>query len=326
MEENLISVIVPIYNTDKYLDDCIESIVNQSYSNLEIILVNDGSTDRSQEICEKWRDKDSRICLINQSNMGAPVAKNTGLDIIKGNFFMIVDSDDILHKKNIEILYEALIKSNADVSQGNYTENFEKFNEKNKEMNIICSTKIFSTKDALKELITRKSFNQMPWNKIFKKEVLNDIRFPKGKYIDDEYWTYKLFLNAKYSVMVNTITYYYRQHENSIMGQSFSVKRVQVIDANEERHCIIKKIYPDLACVSLESFFINCIYNFQKLCAIDRLDYEGKYRKYIIDKYRFYIKSEDIKRFTLKRRILFYSFYKYPYLISRIRNGLKRGI
>ena len=97
----LISVVIPIYNTEKYLDDCIKSVMNQSYKNLDIILVNDGSTDKSKSICEKWQQQDDRIRLINQINMGAAMAKNTGLDAIKGDLFIILDSDDLLHQNNI---------------------------------------------------------------------------------------------------------------------------------------------------------------------------------------------------------------------------------
>ena len=149
MSNFLISVIIPIYNTEKYLEECIKSVVNQSYENLDIILVNDGSTDNSKEICDKWAEKDSRIRLINQNNMGAAMAKNVGLNNIKGDLFMILDSDDLLHKNNIEILCNCMKKEKSDIIEAFYTTIYEEF--KNIDIHKNSQKESFNTENALKE-------------------------------------------------------------------------------------------------------------------------------------------------------------------------------
>ena len=324
MKEELISVIIPIYNTEKYLKECIKSVVNQSYGNLEIILINDGSTDKSKEICEIWKEKDSRIRLINQINMGAAMAKNTGLDAIKGDLFLILDSDDLLHQNNIEILYNCMQKENSDIIEACHTTIFEEF----KKVNIDQNKKIqsFNTENALKELIISRKFHQTPWNKLYKTSLLKDIRFPKGRYIDDEYWTYKLFANAKKITWVDDEIYYYRQHEQSTMGRQYSIKRLDGIDALYERYNFMKHKFPNLNKLSYKAFLINSMYNFQKLCMFSELDKDKKYRNDLWNKVKKSIEKDKIYDFTIKDKLLFYSFCKYPYAISKVRNMLGRGI
>ena len=324
MRKKLISVIIPIYNTEKYLDDCIRSVIKQSYRYLDIILVNDGSTDKSKSICEKWQQKDERIRLINQKNMGAAMAKNTGLNAIKGDLFIILDSDDLLHEKNIEVLYNCMQKEKSDIIEACHTTKFEEF----KRINLQQNTKIrnFNTENALKELIMSGKFHQTPWNKLYKIELLKEIRFPKGRYIDDEYWTYKLFANAKKITWINDVIYYYRQHEESTMGKQYSIKRLDAIDALYERYNFMKVNFPNLKELSCKTFLNNCIYNFQKLCMFEDLDKDKNLREDLWNKIKQTIENDNIDSLTIKNKVLFFSFYKYPYMISKIRNMLGRGI
>ncbi len=324
MSNFLISVIIPIYNTEKYLEECIKSVVNQSYENLDIILVNDGSTDNSKEICDKWAEKDSRIRLINQNNMGAAMAKNVGLNNIKGDLFMILDSDDLLHKNNIEILCNCMKKEKSDIIEAFYTTIYEEF--KNIDIHKNSQKESFNTENALKELIISRKFHQTPWNKLYKTELLKDIRFPKDKYIDDEYWTYKLFANAKKITWINKVLYYYRQHEESTMGRMYSIKRLDAIDALYDRYKFMQKNFPNLSDLSCKAFLNNCIYNFQKLCMFNELDNDKKFREDLLKKIRQIIKREKINNLNVKEKLLFYFFCKYPYIVSKIRNTLGRGV
>jgi len=328
VKNELISVIIPIYNTEKYLKECIDSVINQSYKNLDIILINDGSTDGSKKLCDEYVNRDLRIRLINQKNKGAAATKNVGLNLIKGELFTIIDSDDILHPHNLEILYKNMINMDADIVEGNFTTTLDKFNN---ELNIKNSIdkkniKVFNTEKALEELIISRKFHQTPWNKLYKTELLKDIRFPDGKYIDDEYWTYKLFLNAKRISTLDLITYYYRQHDRSTMGKSYSVRRLDSIDALYERYLIIKEKFPNLEYLALKSFLLCCIYNFQKLCMSRDLDKNKFYREEIMIKFNCLIKESDLSKFSTKEKVLIKSFYKTPYMTSKIRNTLGRGI
>ena len=157
-------------------------------------------------------------------------------------------------------------------------------------------------------------------------ELLKDIRFPEGKYIDDEYWTYKLFLNAKRVSSLDLITYYYRQHESSTMGKSYSVRRLDAVDALHERYLIIKERFPNLEYLALKSFLLCCIYNFQSLCINLNLDKNKFYREEIMIKFRCLINENNLSKFSTKEKVLIKSFYKVPYITSKIRNTLGRGM
>ena len=125
---DLISVIVPVYNVEKYLNRCVDSIINQTYSNLEIILINDGSTDTSGKICDEYKKRDNRIHVIHQKNGGLSAARNAGIVIANGNYFIFVDSDDLIHPQCIEILYKVIKNDCSDIVIGNY-EKFDDFNK-----------------------------------------------------------------------------------------------------------------------------------------------------------------------------------------------------
>ena len=161
---------------------------------------------------------------------------------------------------------------------------------------------------------------------MYKTELLKDIRFPKDKYIDDEYWTYKLFANAKKITWINKVLYYYRQHEESTMGRMYSIKRLDAIDALYDRYKFMQKNFPNLSDLSCKAFLNNCIYNFQKLCMFNELDNDKKFREDLLKKIRQIIKREKINNLNVKEKLLFYFFCKYPYIVSKIRNTLGRGV
>ena len=287
-------------------------------------------------------NKDSKV-----ANIAADYLVNYYIDMEKEEFrrnqimitppkdALMVESQedkDLLEKLSFEQLYEILYKNminiDADIIEGNFTTTLDKFNN---ELNIKNSIdkkniKVFNTEKALEELIISRKFHQTPWNKLYKTELLKDIRFPDGKYIDDEYWTYKLFLNAKRISTLDLITYYYRQHDSSTMGKSYSVRRLDSIDALYERYLIIKEKFPNLEYLALKSFLLCCIYNFQKLCMSRDLDKNKFYREEIMIKFNCLIKESDLSKFSTKEKVLIKSFYKTPYMTSKIRNTLGRGI
>lgn len=328
MEYPLISIIVPIYNTEKYLNQCIESIVNQSYKNLQIILIDDGSTDKSNQICKLWEKRDNRINLVEQNNLGAAGAKNTGLNLIEGEWFLIVDSDDILLNHTVELLYNCANDNMADIVEGKlmpfYDSTFKMVMEKEK---IPLNVRSFNEEQAIYELIIERKFHQTPCNKIYKSNLIENIRFPQGRYIDDEYWTYKVFANAKKIISIDNIIYYYRKHENSAMGRAYSLGRLDSLDAFMERVDFVKDKYPSLETIAIEKFLINSIFNFQKLCFFSKLDLMKDNRGKILKNYKIYYKTyKNYNSICFKEKILFEIFYRCPYLICNIRNVLRRGM
>lgn len=247
MNNPKISVIIPVYNVDKYVEKCLKSIINQTYNNLEIIIVNDGSTDNSLMICEKIAKKDKRIKIITQKNGGLSLARNTGIKNSTGDYIAFIDSDDYVSKRFIEVLYNTLIANNADISVCDYIyvdENDHKWS-KTKKMN-----KIYSNIDAIKDLfVGNQDTEVMSWNKLYKKSLFldNNILFPEGMIHEDNFTTYKLYYFSKSIALVDEKLYFYLQRNNSIMGKKFNVKRLNILLAIDETKQFFEKKKIDLS-------------------------------------------------------------------------------
>ena len=243
-----ISVVIPVYNVEKYLSECLDSVVNQTYPNLQIILVDDGSTDSSGKICDEYAEKDSRITVIHQDNQGAGAAKNTGLELINGDYFSIIDSDDYIETNYYEMMISAMQNHKADVAQCLFRNVFmdsvyeRRYNFQSKRDRVIKRNRF------LFELLYDWKYSVF-WNKLYKSSLLrNDIRFPVGRKIDDEFFTYKLICNAKKIININTPLYNYRMRKSSVMNVNNKDKLItDRIDCFIERLEYIKNIYPSLS-------------------------------------------------------------------------------
>ena len=224
----LISVIVPIYNTEKYLVECIESIREQTYSNIEIILVDDGSTDASIEICDEFSKKDSRVRVFHKENEGSAVAKNFGIQQSKGEYIILVDSDDTVSDKMIEVLYTHIKEKNADIAIGNYYI----YDESDKNFYFYVTDKDFSVEElAIQEIMNRQAgdwqFNSsafiLPTFKLIKKELFKEVQFSNGRRFNDEATMHRFYLLASKIIFINDNLYRYRQRSGSIMRSKFDL-------------------------------------------------------------------------------------------------------
>ena len=189
-----ISVIVPIYNVEQYLRRCIDSIINQTYKNLEIILVDDGSPDNCGQICDDYAKKDTRIKVIHKKNGGLSDARNVGLEVCTGDYISFVDSDDWIELNTYEIMMKSMNEYNADmvVSNINYVYK-DKVESKYSEDKIRC----FNKEEAMKELIKDGLVQAVVWNKLYKRVVIDNLRFKVGKLNEDEFFTYKICAKAE---------------------------------------------------------------------------------------------------------------------------------
>lgn len=227
-EEDLISVIIPVYCVEKYLDKCVQSIIEQTYNNLEIILVDDGSPDRSGEMCDAWRLKDDRINVIHKQNGGLSSARNSGIEIASGQWIVLIDSDDYVAPYMIEKLYVAVKSADAALGICNYMyvdENGKGISEKNYYFPV--KDEVLTGLDTLNKLFEDRSvFFITAVNKIYKKELLDKIRFPIGKIHEDEY-TAHLFLGESERVAcISDICYFYVQRAGSIMNSESLGKNI----------------------------------------------------------------------------------------------------
>lgn len=243
MKEEIISVIVPVYKVEKYIRKCIDSIINQTYKNLEIILVDDGSPDNCPQICDEYAQKDSRIKVIHQENMGVSVARNNGLDIATGKYIGFVDSDDYIESTMFEDLLDALVNNDAQMSICN----FNVITDKEKYIrNKYPNTKTYNKKEILRELILDKNIQSYPWNKLYTKTLFEKIKFPAGKNYEDIGTTFYLIEQCEKIQLIGKAEYNYINRSDSIV---FNVKEKTVVDYLDiimKRYEYIYQKYEDL--------------------------------------------------------------------------------
>lgn len=213
-EEKKISIIIPIYNVEKYLPACVESILQQTYKNLEVILVDDGSPDRCPAICDDLAQKDDRIRVIHQKNKGLSGARNTGIENAQGDYLIFVDSDDTVEQTLVEELYTYAEKWNCAIVACGRNYIFE-------DGQIVCKiahdeSKVYGFEEAMQEMNSFRLFDMSAWAKIYRKELFEDIRFPEGKLSEDYYIMYKLFDKAQTIGYAAKPLYNYLQRQSSI--------------------------------------------------------------------------------------------------------------
>ena len=259
MKNELISIVVPVYNVEKYLTRCIESLINQTCNNLEIILVDDGSTDKSGKICDNYSKKDKRIKVIHKKNGGLSDARNTGIDIASGKYIGFIDSDDWILPNMYLKLYNLLIDNSAEISVCNFIQTSRenmKYNIKHEKI------KILNREEAIKKLSIDKEIMDYAWNKLYKTELFKNIRYPVGKNMEDKGTTYKLFLKANKIVYTNNIYYMYFYRKDSIVNQVNYKLIYDDITLSVKRYNELKEIYPKMKILDKRLFqlLIRCYY------------------------------------------------------------------
>lgn len=226
----LISVVVPIYKVEDFLEKCVESLINQTYKNIEIILVDDGSPDNCPKMCDEFSKKDKRIRVIHKKNGGLSDARNKGIDIAKGKYITFIDSDDYVSVDYIEYLYKVLTKYNAKISTcGHYICFDKKTVEKTSD-----ETKKVAKMDAFKDILYDREIDICAWGKLYELDLFKDIRYPKGKIFEDTATTYKLFDLCEYIAVGKECKYYYIMRDNSITNKNFNPNKMDLIYQTEE--------------------------------------------------------------------------------------------
>lgn len=234
---DLISIIVPIYSVEKYLHKCVDSIINQTYQNLEIILVDDGSPDKCGEICDEYEKKDSRIKVIHKENGGLSDARNAGIDAAKGEYLAFIDSDDYIALNMIETLHNSISKDKSDLALCDFMYVYEDYNEIEKiKISSPIKNELISGRDALKKLVESKNwYYVIAVNKLYRKKLFENIRFPKGKQHEDEFVVHRIFDKCNRISCIEKPMYFYVQRSFSIMNSSYSVKRLDAAEAYLDR-------------------------------------------------------------------------------------------
>lgn len=243
---DLISVIVPIYNVEKYLNQCVESIVAQTYHNLEIILIDDGSLDQSGKIADEWAIKDERIMVVHKENGGLSDGRNWGIERAHGSFLVFVDSDDFIHPKMIETLYQTAIEKDAELVWSTFVETdeagvpVEPVSEEKLDKKLFEMTEMTNSEACMQfYMVGRMSEFMVAWNKIYKASLFEGaegpIRYPKGRIYEDGYTTYQLVYQAKRVIRMDIPLYYYRIRKGSIMEKNGNVTYFPAMESGLQR-------------------------------------------------------------------------------------------
>ena len=293
----LISIIVPIYNLVKYLPKCVESILNQTFKVFELILVNDGSTDNSGEICDKYSYIDDRVKVVHKKNAGVSSARNAGLYLAQGEYIGFVDPDDYIEKDMFEILYNLCEKNNADIS---ICKNCREINGLLDKKNETIYVKELKNEDAVREVFKANLYRFALWNKLCKKKCFEDIIFPEGRIHEDLSVTYKVIANANKVMFTNYIGYIYVKREESILTKIYNENRLQSFIGWDEIFEFMNKNYPNLSTEVINCYTYWCNDNiYYILKQIDdttiRKVYLKKLRNCIKNHYKNIIKNNDKK-------------------------------
>lgn len=241
--EKLISVVLPIYNVEDYLEKCMDSVLNQTYSNIEIILVDDGSPDSCPKMCDEYVKKDKRVKVVHKENGGLSDARNAGIKASNGEYITFIDSDDYVDKDYIEFLYNTIKKENADIAIGAHRVLYDsgKIIEKATHEN-----SILKPKKVLERILYDDGIDLSAWGKLYKISLFEDIKFPKGRLFEDSATTYMLVDKSKKIAINSESKYNYIIRKDSISNAKFSPKKMDLITSTREMSEYIKNKYPDL--------------------------------------------------------------------------------
>lgn len=307
-----VSVIVPIYNVEKYLNRCVSSIVQQTYKNLEIILVDDGSPDNCPAMCDTWKEQDSRIKVVHKKNGGLSDARNAGLEVASGDYVAFVDSDDWIEKDYISFLLSALLKTDADVAACEV-----RIIQENEAVSPIAEdmpdVEVVKPREALDDLLQGKGFRAVAWNKLYRRELIKGEKFAVGKLHEDEFFSYRIYDKAERLTFVGVPLYNYVQRSGSIMT-TFSSRHLDVLDAYLQRLELLKKKYPDLYVRDKVSICAACINYYCDImihgCA-DQINAKKQVKK---KRRQVKITLQDICHYNWKERI--YCVFSHPVIID----------
>lgn len=320
--KDLISIIIPIYNIYPFIKACLQSVCMQSYRYLEIILVDDGSTDSSAIACDQWASTDNRIKVYHKKNGGLSDARNYGLSKATGSYIIYLDGDDWIATNAVEKLVHTAQEYHADFIQASYYYAYENYLlVYNEPTNIIE----YNRENALKELISNGRIKNFAWGSLIKRELALQVPFIKGRYFEDSFWKYQIMELSNKFVYVATPLFYYRQRSQSISG-SFTLKNIDLLIGTEKRLQFIQKNYPQLFNLAFNKYW-NLTFNYM---LIAQQSYDANIKETYINyftninlKYKGYLDKHLKLMYILYRR--YYSLFYIITLIKRGINKVKKG-
>lgn len=286
--EELISIIVPVYNVELYLEKCVNSILKQTYKNIEIILIDDGSKDASGKKCDELKEKDNRIKVIHKQNGGLSDARNSGLKIAKGQYIGFVDSDDYIAEDMFETLYNLNKKYNSEISIVSY---YEIYNGKVISVRDSKEQEVLTKIEAIKELLIDTKIQSYAWNKLFRRELFEGIEFPINKNYEDIATTLLLFEKANKVTLLEDPKYYYARRDDSILGEKSYKTYKDYLEIIYDKFIYLDGKYKELDFYNAYNFILNAIRGYTNIVASDLCDLYNEFEKHyellkiLIEKY-----------------------------------------
>lgn len=282
VDDILISIIVPVYNVEAYLPQCIDSLLAQTHPNLEIILVDDGSTDNSGAICEEYAAHHNNIIVVRKENGGASSARNAGIALANGEYLGFADGDDFVDKTMFRTLLEAAVNQNVSISAcGRYITS-EDGNITDTQF-ALPYEKVYTARDASKELLISGSLDVAVWDKLFKKELFSDIEFPVGEINEEAVIIFHLFSRSSSIVHIGKPMYYYRGRSGSVTKSSYKPNKIQALEHAEAIELFLAHTYPELIpfCKEYLAFLCCQLLSLMLKNPLTPKEYPDHYKKYL---------------------------------------------
>lgn len=313
-----VSVVVPIYKVEKYLEKCVDSILNQTYKDLEIILVNDGSPDKSGKIAEQFAMKDSRIIVVHKENGGLSEARNVGMQYVSGDFTIFVDSDDWLDQMMVEKLVKVCANYQADVVQAAFYyayDDYLLFDSRlyKKEQ----PPEIYDNKKLMSQLVMNERVKNFAWGKLYKTSLIKDIPFQNGVLFEDVFWAHHVMQRVKKFVSLNDPLCFYYQREDSIVA-TYTTRNLDIIKGLKERHRFIEEFYEELTDESYKVLLKTNLIHYNLLLRNRKKDRAGlnkkEIRMYILEHYP-KLRKAVIRDTLLKQQLSLFRIHPYIYVM-----------
>ena len=311
----LISIIIPVYNVEKYLSRCLDSVINQTYKNLEIILIDDCSTDNSLEICKKYKEQDNRIVVVgHERNRGASAARNTGMKTMHGEYVTFIDSDDFVHKDYVLHMYNLMTKYNCDIVQtAFFFGDANIFPQETKKEKIILKNKSSWAEGY--------QYKTVAWAKLYKKNVTNNTWFPDSKTIEDDATYYRFAYNSNKICISNLRLYYYYSANPNSTYRALKKINMDFIDIYEDRLKFFReKNEPYLLQKSYERFAIVLLLNY---CNSRYLKITDEQNEILLSKFN-EIYPNAVKGASLRQKPLLIAFKTAPNICKQIMRIIRR--
>ena len=257
MSVNL-SVVIPVYNVEQYLRQCLDSLGVLGREDIEVLLVNDGSTDGSRDICAEYQERYGNVIVIDKENGGLSDARNKGTEVARGDYICYVDSDDWVEPDAIDVLYQFAVDHECDVVEGSFYYAFsDHLEHNNRFFKADDAPFVLAKDDAMRELVKNYYVKNFAWGKIYKSSIVKSHPFPYGKYFEDSYWQHLIIHDCERYGMIPRPLYYYRQRANSISNK-LGMRYIDLNQGLESRLLFIKDHYPELTALAADRLWTSC--------------------------------------------------------------------